>query len=210
MAPRYFALVPAAGYSTRMGEPKLLLRVAGQPLIWHTLAAWRASRVDRIVVVVRPDDHALASVVQGFLADARGDVVIPATPPPDMKDSLQAALKFIERQYAPTAENAFLVAPADMPRLSTAIINRLMERHATDAAASILAPTIAGRRGHPVLFRWPLAAEVFGLAANEGLNAVVKRHSVVQVPCEDLAAPDEQPFADVDTLEQYRQMTKDQ
>ena len=62
--PRTFALIPAAGHSTRMGQPKLLLPLAGQPLILHTIAAWQQSRVDRIVVVVRPGDEALAEVVR--------------------------------------------------------------------------------------------------------------------------------------------------
>src|SRR5207249_3730723 len=97
-------------------------------------------------------------------------------PPPDMKASLQAALKHIERQHAPNRSDAFLVAPADMPRLSTAIIDRLVERHAAGQEATILVPTIAGRRGHPVLFPWSLAEEVFALAADEGLNVLVEKH----------------------------------
>src|SRR5438067_7475125 len=126
MTARYFALVPAAGVSARMGEPKLLLALAGRPLILHTIDAWQRSRVNRIVVVVRPDDAALADVVRTVSQPAVVDIVIPDVPPPDMKASLQAALKHIERQYAPTAADAFLVAPADMPRLSTLIINRLI------------------------------------------------------------------------------------
>src|ERR1043165_1578126 len=66
MCPRCFALVPAAGYSVRMGEPKLLLPVAGRPLIEHTLEAWQRSQVDRIVVVIRPGDQALAVAVEEF------------------------------------------------------------------------------------------------------------------------------------------------
>ncbi|HMP05911.1 MAG TPA: NTP transferase domain-containing protein, partial [Lacipirellulaceae bacterium] len=63
---RSFAIVPAAGRSVRMGAPKLLLPVAGRPLIDHVLAAWSASRSTRIVVVVRGDDHALATRCRQF------------------------------------------------------------------------------------------------------------------------------------------------
>ena len=58
--PRSFALIPAAGHSLRMGQPKLLMPVEGRPLILHMLAAWQASKVERVVVVVRPDDEQLA------------------------------------------------------------------------------------------------------------------------------------------------------
>src|SRR5262245_57983097 len=158
MTPRHFALIPAAGYSCRMGEPKLLLPLAGRPLIVHTIDAWQRSRVDRIIVVVRPGDTPLLDVVGGASRSGGAyiDLVIPAEPPPDMKASLQAALQHIERGFAPTAIDAFLVAPADMPHLSTSIIDRLMLRHMANSSPKILAPTIAGRRGHPVLFPWPV------------------------------------------------------
>jgi molybdenum cofactor cytidylyltransferase len=206
MPSRYFALVPAAGYSSRMGQPKLLMALAGQPLIVCTLAAWQKSDVNRIVVVVRPGDAPLANVVQS--AGSRVNVVIPRMPPPDMKASLQAALKHVEQNDAPTANDAFLVAPADMPRLSPAIIDRLIARHRADVSKAILTPTLHEKRGHPVLFPWPLAREVFDLGPDEGLDAVVRRHTPILVPCEDLIAPGEYPFADIDTPEDYRGMTQ--
>jgi molybdenum cofactor cytidylyltransferase len=207
-----FAVVPAAGDSVRMGQPKLLLPVGGQPLIWHTLAAWVRSSVSRIVVVVRPADDALSNClsefkVQGSKFKAAGhlDVVVPRSPPPDMKASLQAALTHIQQHHSPTGDDAFLVAPADMPNLSTPIINRLLARHSGDIAV-ILAPTIAGRRGHPVLIPWPLAPEAFALQADEGLNTIIDRQTVELVPCDDLAGAGESAFADIDTPDQYQQL----
>jgi molybdenum cofactor cytidylyltransferase len=233
MPSRYFAIIPAAGHSTRMGRPKLLLPVAGQPLVCHTLAAWQRSSVERIVVVVRPGDHELAAAIARSKVQspeskvktsstldlgpwtldplpAEIDLVIPDTPPADMKASLQAALGHIERQYRPTADDAFLVAPADMPGLKAAIIDRLIHADSVSSDRKILAPTIAGQRGHPVLFPWPMAALVHKLADQEGLNAIAHRHPPVHTPCEDLVAPSEYPFADIDTPEDYRQMTSDQ
>src|SRR5687767_12558425 len=121
MTARYFAVAPAAGHGVRLGGAKLLLPLSGRPLIAHTLAAWQKSKVERTVVVVRPDDLSLARVVQEVAAE----VVVPDLPPPDMKASLQAALRYIEAKYSPGAAAAFLVAPADMPQLSTSIIDRL-------------------------------------------------------------------------------------
>ena len=211
MTSRHFALIPAAGHSSRMGEPKLLLPVDGRPLVVHTIAAWQRSHVHRIVVVVRPGDDALADVIRGALDSMTMgvDLVTPGTPPPDMKASLQMALQHVERKYAPTATDAFLVAPADMPQLSAPIIDRLIALHAANSSNKILAPSLSGRRGHPVLFPWPLASEVQALKAEEGLNAIVHRYPPNLVPCEDLVASDEYPFADIDTPEDYQQITND-
>ena len=190
-----------------MGRPKLLLPLGGRPLIVHTVQAWERSRVDRIVVVVRPgDDAALRELVSRFCG-TRVDLAVPATPPPDMKASIQAALKHIEVRFAPSTDDGFLVAPADMPRLSAAIVDRLIEQHLVGPQPSIFVPIIAGRRGHPTLFSWQLAADVHRLAGNEGLNCIVDRQQPALVRCEDLVASGEYPFADIDTHEQYQQMT---
>ena len=56
---RYFALVPCAGNGSRAGTagPKQYERVAGQPMIWHTLSAFAGvKRVARTLVVVAPTD----------------------------------------------------------------------------------------------------------------------------------------------------------
>ena len=199
--PRFFAVIPAAGNSTRMGAPKLLLPMDGGTLIERTLAAWRASHVNGIVVVVRPVDQKLAD-----LCRSRGaDVVLPPAAPPEMKDSVQYALKHIEAIYAPTAEDAWLLAPADMPRLSPQVIDALLAAYNPNHQM-VLVPTLGGKRGHPVLFPWALAAEVFSLSATEGLNVLRQRQESCEVPCDAVEAS-VFAFGDVDTPEDYRRMS---
>jgi molybdenum cofactor cytidylyltransferase len=201
--PRAFAIVPAAGHSVRMGRPKLLLPLDGRPVIAHTLAAWLHSRVERVLVVVRQDDEPLAGAVKSLVSD-RVALVRPDTPPADMKGSVRAALTQIERDFKPFAEDAILVAPADMPRLAAAVIEALLD-HREPWPASCLVPTIQGRRGHPVLLPWPIAREAFSLLAEEGLDALLRRHAPVEVPCDELA-PSAEAFADLDNPEQYRRL----
>jgi len=200
--PRAVALVPAAGTSTRMGQPKLLLPIAGQPLIARVIRAWQAAAVDRVVVVVRPGDAPLAEAARA----AGADVVIPAIAPPDMKASLQAGLAYVEASAALLPPNAFLVAPADMPNLAPAIIRRLIGL-AEGGTQQILVPTLAGRRGHPVLFPWALAAAVHTLPPDEGISALYRQHQPRLVPCDDLTA-DGDPFGDLDTPEDYARVVE--
>ena len=56
---RFYALVPCAGTGSRAGSngPKQYERIAGQPMVWHTLAAFAAvRRIARTLVVVAPGD----------------------------------------------------------------------------------------------------------------------------------------------------------
>ena len=175
-----------------MGEPKLLLPIGGRPLIEHTIAAWKASRVERVVVVVRGDDEALANCVRA----AGAELCLPPAPPPDMKTSLAWGLAHIAEHYQPTVDDVWLVAPADMPGLSPRVIEALL---AAEVPGRILIPTLAGRRGHPVLLPWPLAAEVSQLGPDEGLRDLVGRHDPLLVACDEVETQRETPFADLDT-----------
>src|SRR4051795_10549141 len=56
---RFYALVPCAGTGSRAGTngPKQYERIAGHPIVWHTLAAFGAvRRIARTLVVVAPGD----------------------------------------------------------------------------------------------------------------------------------------------------------
>lgn len=50
------AVIVAAGSSTRMGQPKLMIPLCGKPVLEHTLRAFDRSAVDAIVVVTREQD----------------------------------------------------------------------------------------------------------------------------------------------------------
>lgn len=194
---RAFAIVPAAGQSRRMGQPKLLLPWGQHKLIEQTLAIWKQCNLAAIVVVVRPDDTELAEVCRR----AGADVSAPPTPPPHMRDSVQHALDYLERTKHPGDEDVWLLAPADMPRLSPAIVAELLAAHRPSEPA-ILTPTIGQRRGHPVLFPWPLAAQVASIGLGRGIDALHWTNPGRTVACDHLAA-DASVFDDVDTLEQY-------
>jgi bifunctional UDP-N-acetylglucosamine pyrophosphorylase/glucosamine-1-phosphate N-acetyltransferase len=66
------AIVLAAGEGTRMASrlPKVLHRIAGQPLLAHVLDAVRAAGADRVAVVVGPDRADVAAESLRALPDA--------------------------------------------------------------------------------------------------------------------------------------------
>jgi molybdenum cofactor cytidylyltransferase len=194
---RAFAIVPAAGRSQRMGQPKLLLPWNGATVLEHVLRAWRASPVERVIIVVHPLDEQIAALA----AAAGADVVRPDVPPSDMKASVRLGLQ-LARQFDPADNDAWLLAPADMPRLSAETIARLIAAYESALAgaerpAPIWVPSFAGRRGHPTLFAWRLAAEVDALPVDQGLNALLAHHAVECIEtsdasvCEDLDTPDD-------------------
>lgn len=200
-----FAIVPAAGRSQRMGAPKLLLPWNGKTIIEGVLAAWRASNVSHVIMVVHPDDHRLAELGRACGAD----LVVPASAPRDMKQSVQFALARAE-SYGPRADDCWLLAPADVPTLDAALIDRLISVYREQSSSvgretNVWAPCHGERRGHPVLFRWSIAADVELLAADEGINQLVARGPLARVD-----VPESMILADLDTPEDYRRLQESQ
>lgn len=193
---RSFAILPAAGLGTRMGQPKLLLPWSGGTVIEAVLRTWLASRVDRVMVVVRPGDEALKKLCRG----ERVEVVVPAVAPPEMKHSVAAGLDHVAAFHQPTERDVWLLAPADMPRFSSSTIDLLLAAH-RPLDPAILVPCFAGRRGHPVLFPWALAAEVSRLPEDAGIQWLLQQHGWRPLDC-----PDPDVLEDLDTPEDYQRL----
>src|SRR5688500_6517850 len=187
-------VIPAAGQSRRMGQAKLLLPWRGKAIIVHVLDAWRNSAVTHVVLIVRAEDKALAQAARRHRVD-----VVRADPAPEqMKNSVALGLAFARQAYSPVSSDVWLLAPADMPRLAPAVIDRLLAEH-DPRQPQILVPRAGQRSGHPVLFPWPLAGEVERLGPTEGINALRERFSQRWIACDDCSV-----FDDLDTPEDYR------
>lgn len=218
---RAFAIVPAAGDSRRMGQPKLTMPWGNSTVIEHVLDAWTLGGIDGIVVVVKGNDHELAAVCRSRpLVE-----VMRADPPPrDMASSIRLGLAACRARFSPTVDDAWLVSPADLPGLSPAAISRLchhwriqkwdtlpacQESDGAPASASRMPGLIAhleGRRTHPVLFPWEVA-ERWLEAENERLTLRdwIDRRSPLPVDIDDLTS--RATMADLDTPEDYRRGT---
>lgn len=200
MQPSLLAIIPAAGLSRRMGQPKLLLPWRSSTVIAHLVGELRAAGLSQILVVIRTSDIALASTVESTGAT----VVRPPNDPPDMRSSvefgLQAAFKTLATPHASLSETGWLLIPADHPIVSRSTVDALRAAW-QPGARQILIPTYSGKRGHPTLFSADFAAEVRQIPPDCGLNWLVKQNSqsIREVPVTDPGV-----IIDLDTPEDYQ------
>ena len=196
---RFFALIPAAGDSRRMGSEKLLLPWRGKPILQHVCEAYRAGGVQTLLVVARSHDVPLAT-----LATQLGAIVVQPSPaPPDMKSSIQCGLKQLEHSCSPHEEEAWFVAPADSPLLSPSVIARLRTTY-DPLQCQALVPQVGERRGHPALIPWSWRTRLASLAPNVGLNQLLHGADTCLIDCSDLLTT--VAWDDLDTPEDYRRL----
>jgi molybdenum cofactor cytidylyltransferase len=195
---RLFAVIPAAGHSRRMGQPKLLLPLGGQTVIARLLAALAHSEIVAIAVVVRRDDVTLADEV----ARHGGWVVTPDVDPPDMRASVECGLRAIGDRFRPTAEDGWLMLPADHPVLDRDVLSALIGRWRTERPR-FLRPLHDGRRGHPLIARWDTVPLIAALPSDQGLNRLLRDHAA-----EVVAMPVDSPgvLTDLDSPADYERL----
>lgn len=200
---RYFGLIPAAGRSKRMGEQKLLMPWSDHKVIDSVVSAWNSSRVEEVLFVVREDSEPLreainvaSGVVENSRAGAGGaSLCVLESDTPDMKSTIQQGLLCLQERWQPQAEDWCLIAPADLPRISSQLIDRVIAESHGD---KIVVPVYGEKIGHPVAFPWPMTNAIFELAADEGINAMFER-----CPVKKIKFDSELRVRDIDTPEDY-------
>ncbi len=152
--PRWFAIVPAAGHSRRMGQPKLLMNVGRQTVIERTLGSFSGLSLTGAAVVGRRADPALQQIVQE--AGPPFDWVTGDENPADMLASIRLGVGHLRERYHPSARDWFFLLPADYPVIHGEVATALVAATQTPERVAI-APTYSGKRGHPLLLSWSVA-----------------------------------------------------
>ncbi len=146
-------VILAAGLSRRLGQPKQLVPLAGQTLLWHSTRAMLDAEPSGGVLVVTPPGD-LGQRVRAALNGL--DVTFTENPHPELgiSESFRAAIAAL-----PAGTGAANFALGDMPLVSAG-----MQRAILDAYAATQAPLVLARfgpegvRAPPHVFR----ADLFG------------------------------------------------
>jgi len=135
--PRLFALVPCAGTGSRAGKngPKQYERIAGHPMVWHTLAAFAAvRRIARVVVVVAPGD--------GFFERNPTSALVVPCGGPTRAASVRNGLYELGRVGA-SEHDWVLVHDAARCLITPALIDKLIDACADDEVGGLLAHKVS-------------------------------------------------------------------
>ena len=184
-------VILAAGTSSRLGRPKQLLDLGGEPLLRHVVRNALASRAQEVVVVLGSQAEAIASAV--------GELGQRTVVNPDFADGQSTSLKAGIRAIDPNAQGVIMML-GDQPTVTPALLNRLISAYEA-TGASIVQPVYGGTPGNPVLIDRDYFPELLEIEGDQGARGVIKAHRR-----ETYGMPwsDEPPPGDVDTEEEYQ------
>jgi len=134
----------AAGTSSRYGESnKLLATLDGEPLVRHAARMLCGSAVDRVTVVVGYEaDH---------VRDAVAELPLRIRENSDYEAGQSTSVRVGVEAAADAGADAVVIALGDMPHVSPATVDRLIDCYERGGGTA-LAAAYRGTRGNPVLF----------------------------------------------------------
>tara|TARA_R110002072_G_scaffold13481_1_gene56720 strand:- start:180144 stop:180785 length:642 start_codon:yes stop_codon:yes gene_type:complete len=163
-----FAIVPAAGLSRRMGQPKLVMDLGGKTVIERLLTTLSHPAVDETIVVIRRGDDGLARAIASLnFSNVR--TVQPEIDPPDMRTSVEHAIDSVRALHSPDSQSGWMLIPADHPVLDSRVLSVLIDAWQT-TESDILIPQHGNQNGHPAFFRWALTNRLSEIPDDCGLN----------------------------------------
>jgi len=164
---RAVAVVTAAGSAVRFGGKKLLVPIAGEPLLDHTIRSLLEGGVNEVILVV-------SSEARRELARDVNAMSDPRVRPLENPDPSRGMFSSIQIGAATATGDVLLVLPGDMPFVRPETVRALIAKFRERPA--IVSPRYNGKRGHPVAMPLALRDEIARTAPTANLHDVIKRH----------------------------------
>jgi molybdenum cofactor cytidylyltransferase len=172
------AAILAAGESRRMGSPKALASIHGKTFVQHLLDATRHPRIGLTRIVLGAD----ADKIRSSLMLAADSIVLNREWQLGQLSSIHAAI----RSLPDGATEGLILCPVDHPLISPGLVAELIAEFDSSGKRIVL-PVFHGRRGHPVVFRSDLYAELLAASPDVGARQVLWAHEseAAEIPTEE-------------------------
>jgi molybdenum cofactor cytidylyltransferase len=186
------AVVLAAGLSTRMGQPKMVMPWGAATVIGQVVSTLTAAGVEPVIVVTGGTRAAVEAALVGQPVRIAYN---PEYANGEMVASIQAGIAQFDSQV-----DGFLLALGDQPQMEETVVRQVMSAYAA-ARPGLVVPSVNRRRGHPWLVDRSLWAEILALKPPETMRDFLNRHQAEIVYVDVGSATI---LMDLDTPEDYQ------
>ncbi len=184
------AVIPAAGFSSRMHQYKPLLSILGRPMVELAIRVFQKCNINDIIVVTGHNSGLLEPLIKKTGARP----VFNPNFKTGMLDSIQKGVKQVSGK-----SKGFFLLPVDIPAIRPATIQTLVSAF-QNTPENIILPEFEQTCGHPPLIPAWLIPEILDLDSNSNLGELLlcqKNHQI------RLSVHDRGILLDADTKEDY-------
>ncbi|ACU89647.1 DVU_1551 family NTP transferase [Desulfomicrobium baculatum] len=171
VGPRFAAVILSAGLSSRMGDFKPLMDLAGQTVLARCVRTFRDAGIAKIVVVIGHRASEVQVEVERFGVSTIHNPVFEQ----GMFSSVRAAVASL------AGLDAFFLLPVDIPLVRPATVDSLVQAY----DGRIAYPCFRGERGHPPLIPTRLIQAILGHDGKGGMKSLLEGHPSLDVPVWD-------------------------
>jgi molybdenum cofactor cytidylyltransferase len=163
------AVVLAAGASTRLGQPKQLLKVDGESLLRRTIRIAAEVGCNPIVVVLGFE----ADRMRREISDLETKIVINSEWQSGMGSSLHCGVDALMKE-SPKPQRTLLLL-CDQAKLSAEILSELV-RASAEGDSLITASRYANRLGVPAIFEKQLYSDLLKVEGDQGARSMIQEY----------------------------------
>ena len=175
-----------------MGAFKPLLPFGDDTVIGACIESLRRGGAETVIVVVGGDSR--AEELRQRLSNLAVTFAVNPDPASEMSHSIASGV-----QQLPASTRAALIIPADHPAVPPEVVTKLISEW--QKGGKLVAPSHAGRGGHPVLVDMQFRSELTNLDPQRGLKGLFQAHpGVVSRPEVNTSLI----ARDMDTWDDYR------
>ena len=174
------AIIVAAGSSSRLGQPKQLVLLDGEPMLQRAIRfACQAGAAPVFVVL-----GAHRKIVGSRVDFGTAEIVVNNEWQEGLASSIRAGVRAAE--HASSEESGLLLMLCDQPRVSAGHLRRMIQAFDEQPAGTTVASSYAGIRGTPAIFPRSAIADLCALHGDKGARGLLARPSriVVEVSLE--------------------------
>ena len=191
----YYAIILAAGFSSRMGRFKPQLPIGDISALKRAIALFRCAGIENIQVVL---GHRAETLMQS-VDTANASWCINSCFHKGMFSSVIAGVKDISHDTT-----AFMILPVDIPLVAPETISALIKANETSDAL-IIHPVRNGKRGHPPLISSALIEDLLQYDGSGGLKSFLAQYSNHTL---EISVADRFIHLDMDTPEDYQKLVE--
>lgn len=166
------AIIVAAGASSRLGQPKQLVLVDGEPLLQRAVRCAREAGAMPVIVVLGAHRERIGKAV------AFGDATMieNAEWEEGLASSIRVGVKAAESRA--TGAAGVLLMTCDQPRVTAKHLLVMIEAFEAQAGTVMIASMYAGVRGTPAIFPRAMFADLLALRGDRGARGLLAKASL--------------------------------